>query len=198
VQCCTNSANTYTYRNGEFSDFDIKRDDFFQLMFCQRSDGTYEAEEIKKLPFYRFGKYAQELQDFIISKANELIQADHFFVTTLSNEQKMECVYRILNLNEELVRAIDNFDFTKNIPKIVIFLENETTITFESLILLCYFSIIGFDIIIFNPSGTCNPYSVVEKSIIFTHRLAEMNYQMTYSNVLTFKKSLFNFLGSKR
>ncbi|MGL5917514.1 MAG: YceG family protein, partial [Culicoidibacterales bacterium] len=143
LDCCINAANTLFYTTGTFMSTEIILDEMYQIMFCQLSDGTFDPIEIKKLPFYRLGKYNEAVQDFILKKYNEFIQNEQLFQVPLTNEQKMQHLYLVLMMDEQLVRAIDNFDFTRTIPKIVIYLEQETGIPDELVRLLAYFNLIG-------------------------------------------------------
>ncbi|MGL6056705.1 MAG: YceG family protein [Culicoidibacterales bacterium] len=191
LDCCTQAPNTLFYTTGTFMRTEIILDEMYQVMFCQLSDGTFDPAEVKKLPFYRFGKYNETVQDFILKKYNEFIQNEQLFQVQLTNEQKMQLLYLVLMMDETLIRAIDNFDFTKAVPKIVIYLEHETGIPDELVRLLAYFKLIGFDLMIFNPSGLFNLEKILAKEIVSTKRLEKMDYTSTYAEASKHKQSLF-------
>lgn len=94
---------------------------------------------------------------------------------------------------------IDNFDYTGHIPKVVVFIDNEDTISVPLQLILGYLHIVGMDIVIFNPSGLFNINYILKPTIINTVRLDTMSYDVTYSNIMNMKEqhhSIFSrFLG---
>lgn len=190
------SSNTLFFESGNISYDEGVSDDMFQLMFCQLSDGTFDIEEIKKLDIYKFKKYNEVVQNFLLNKFNEVIKRDDLFVNKLDKEDCLKLLVLVLNLNKEIIRLIDNFDFVGDIPKIVIFLNKEDTISENMIMLLGYLHNIGIDIIIFNPSGMCNLSNIIRSDKFNLVRLQKISYETTY-NKLVFsltKPSIFTKL----
>lgn len=190
VKHCVNSANTLFFNDGNISKDYIETDDMYQLMFCQLSDGTFDINEVKKLSIYRFSKYSPEIQDFILNKVNETILNKDIFVNEFKKEDILKLFVLVLSLNENIVRMIDNFDFTSNVPKIVIYLNNEDNIKDSMVMLLAYLHVIGFDIVIFNPSGLFNINNILKKETINVIRLENMNYSSNYRSLDNIKQSV--------
>lgn len=94
-------------------------------MFCQLSDGTFDIEAIKKLPIYKFSKYSEDVQNFLLKKFNETITSKELYNKSFNKEEVLRLLVLVLGLNESIVRLVDNFDFTGAVPKIVIYLEKE-------------------------------------------------------------------------
>lgn len=197
VKHCTTSENTLFFNSGNISQEYIVTDDMYQLMFCQLSDGTFDTEEVKKLPIYKFGKYSSEVQDFILKKFNETIRDENIFKQSLDKETILKLLVIVLSLNEEFVRMIDNFDFIGNIPKVVIYLNNEDSISDSMVMLLGYLHTIGMDIVIFNPSGLFNINNILKESIVSVMRLNQMNYNSTYKSVVSIKQSVLSRILKK-
>ncbi len=125
VKHCIECDNSLFFNNGNFSNDTIPKEETYQLMFCQLSDGSFDIEEVKKLPIYRYSKYSIEVQNLILNKFNETILSRDIFTKKLEKEEVLEFLYLILTLNEDSIRSIDNFDFPAMIPKIVIYLDDE-------------------------------------------------------------------------
>ncbi|MGL5822211.1 MAG: YceG family protein [Sarcina sp.] len=191
VSFCTKSQNTLFFNSGFISDETKLREDMYSLMFCQLSDGTFDINEIKKTSMYKFGKYSEEVQNFILNKFNEAIVGKTIFANDLNKEEKLKLLILILSMNEQIVRLIDNFDFTSYIPKIAIFLNAEDTISDNMLKVLGYLHGVGIDIIIFNPSGLLNITSVLNNSIVNVDRLEEMTYGANYRKLIATKHGGF-------
>lgn len=194
--CIESSINTLFFNTGNISKDIILDGDLFKLTFCQLNDRTFDINEVKKLDMYKFHKYSDELQNFLLMKFNELICRRDLYVKNLENEDILKLLALILELNEDIVRLIDNFDFVLNVPKIVIYLNNEDIISNNMILLLGYLHNIGIDIIIFNPSSLCNINTVINSEMINSIRLQHINYKSIYKNLfinkgLGTKKSIF-------
>jgi 23S rRNA U2552 (ribose-2'-O)-methylase RlmE/FtsJ len=99
----------------------------------------------------------------------------------------------VMNMDAVFIRAIDNFDFTSYIPKIVIFLEKETVLDNTFACFLGFFTKIGFDIVIFDPSGLYNPHVILNEDHLNIIRLDEMNYESTYESLSQIKEKKEGF-----
>ena len=197
VKYCASSPNTRVFNTGNISRDANVSQDMYQLMFCELSDGTFDIEELKKVPMYRFSKYSDDIQNFILKKFNETITSKDLFVNTFNKEEILRFLVLILNLNEDIVRMIDNFDFTGQIPKIVIYLNDEEGIYESMQLLLGYLHTIGFDIVIFNPSGLFNINNVIKESAINSFRLEAMNYNSKFDKLMNLKEGFFSRILKK-
>ncbi|WP_343009798.1 YceG family protein [Clostridium celatum] len=192
VKYCVSSQNTLVFNKKYFSE-DIKfTDDMYSLMFCQLSDGSFDIEEIKKLPIYKFSKYSEDIQNFLLKKFNETISRKDLFVNVLNKEEVLRLLVLVLGINENIVRMIDNFDFTGQIPKIVIYLEDENVLAESMQMLLGYLHTVGIDILIFNPSGLFNINNVIKETALNNFRLQVMKYDSKYNNLMNLKQGVFS------
>ena len=104
----------------------------------------------------------------------------------------LKLLYLVLNLNEEIIRLIDNFDYTQDVPKLVIYLNEEENLSDSSVLLLGYLHKIGLDIIIFNPSGLFNIHKYIKQTAINVRRLDTMDYASTYQSLMSLKQSVLS------
>lgn len=163
----------------------------FQIQFCYLSDGSLDPEKVKELEFYRYGRYKPEVQDFILKKINETITDESLFARKLSKSGKIRMIALLLSMDERIIRLIDSFDYVEQVPKIVIFVENDNQVPDQVIEILGFMSKIGTDIVILNPSGIFSPDSVINRDRYNANRLEEMNYTRTYSSVGFKKKGFF-------
>lgn len=197
LQLCTKSENTLFFYRGIALGESTIGDAMYQLMFCQLSDGSFDIEEIKKTSIYKLGKYSEEVQNLILKKFNEVVVAKDIFNKELLKEDKLKFLVSVLSLNDEVIRLIDNFDFTGDIPKIVIYLNNEEGIEEKDLMLLAYLNRIGIDIVIFNPSGLLNVTNILRKENVVNTRLEIMSYDSTYKKIINSKQGFFSRILNK-
>ena len=56
-------------------------------------------------------------------------------------------------MDSKVLNSLETFDFTQNIPKIVIYTSNLEDMNIESAFLFTFLNRVGFDIVIFNTAG---------------------------------------------
>ncbi|MPQ42866.1 YceG family protein [Clostridium tarantellae] len=192
VKYCIMSENTLFFNDGKLSKDIDSLENIYEFMFCQLSDGTFDIDEIKKSSNYKLKKYSEEVQNLLLNKFNEIILDKDLYVEYMDREKSLVLLGLILNLNQNIVKLIDNFDFTSNIPKIVIYLDKEDEIPDSMVILLGYLHNLGIDIIIFNPSGLFNINKIIRMNNMNNIRLEKMNYGSKYKNLKNYKTSMFS------
>ena len=192
ISCCSKSRNTLFFNSGFLSDETKVNQEMYELMFCQLSDGSFDINEIKKTSIYKFGNYSEDVQNLLLNKFNEAISGKTVYSKELDKETRIKLLMLILTLNEQIVRLVDNFDFTAAIPKITIFLNNEDRITDNILMLLGYLYTIGMDIVIFNPAGTLNITGILNNNIVNIDRLETMDYKASYRKIMSLKSGFFS------
>jgi hypothetical protein len=94
------------------------------------------------------------------------------------------------NLPKPVINLIQKFDFTKTNPKIFYINTTENILTLEQTIFLQYLSFLGFDILMYIPTG----YNVIEKyldkKLFAEYQVGEYIYDMAL-NIRT-HKGFFN------
>lgn len=190
---CTTSPITLvsTNRGEELVNRNYDKDIKYKLTFCQLNDATINKEAIKETDFYPLKKYKIEVQEFILSKINETILDKRLFTKKLDKEEILNLILILLNISEQTIRLIDNYDFTQDIPKVTIFLNKEEGIEEDVLYTLAFLHKVGFDIVIFNPSGLFGATNTINPDRINSIRLDEMQYDKTYEDLKS-KKGFFN------
>lgn len=126
---------------------------------------------------YRYGMLRSETQNYILDKLQNLIDS-RLIAGTFTNGTEYVIVATILNLQTEIVRLIQKFDFTKVNPKFIYINPGEQPITIEDAIVAAFLNMAGFDVVFFVPTG----YQTVEihytKSLMEEHQIGEYMYGM--------------------
>lgn len=195
VSNCVNCENCLIVKDiKDLFEDRISNNETLQLAFCQLSDSTIDPTKLKETPFYPFNSYSCETQNLIINKINELIKNPRIFkVDQLEKEDLLEVVSTILCINSSVQRLIDNFDFSSHIPKIIYFLERDKSIDKKTSIILSYLNLIGFDIIVFSPSGTSGLDNLIDSNYFCSIRFEQMKYDLLYTDVIAVTKETLNF-----
>ncbi len=140
-------------------------------------NGRVQKRKIKEHKQYKYSVLRDEMQDYILEKLQELID-QKALKGTFENGTEYTIVSTVLNMDKDIVRLIQKFDFTKKNPKLVYFCVNEETLSLEDSIMAAFLNRIGFDILFFVPTG----YQVVEKyfqvRMVEEHQIGEFIYDL--------------------
>lgn len=170
----------------------LDRDDTLSLAFCMDGNGTCNLEKVKKMDFYPLKLYKDEIQDLILEKINECITDNNLYKHKFTKEEKLRYIMLILFMDRKIIQMIDNFDFANQVPKFVFFINKGKVITEEMLYFIGFLSKMGFDIVIFDPSGMFNLSTVLSQERANIIRLDTMNYERSYEQI----KRKDNFLSN--
>lgn len=144
-----------------------------QLVFKDSID----FERLIKSPYYTYGVYSEETQQLIIDKVKKLVSMD--WCNTKDKNLVYEVIDTVFRLPSNVLQMIHNYDFTGEIPKIIIFNGSTQPCTLSDCIMLMFLKLVGFDIVIFAPTG----YRVVEQYInsqwFNENTIGQYNFNMT-------------------
>lgn len=194
INKCKNSPKTKFTINPKFADnfYYHSPEQKSEMAFCLNGNGTFDIQSVKELSFYSFKEYDEEPQNFYLNKVNEIILNSDIFVSNLnSSQEKINFLSLCLSLPIEFFDLINNFDFTGDIPKIVIFLEGRDVLSEKSCQILGLFSVIGFDIIIFAPSGMNKISSKINPAYFSTIMLDNLNTETRANDYYSMQKESF-------
>ena len=117
------------------------------------------------------------MQDHLLDKIQALIE-QKIIRGTGENGTEYTIVSTALNLNKNILRMIQRFDFTKKNPKLIYIITGETVLSLEDSIHAAFLNLVGFDILFFVPTG----YQCVEKffnrNLIEEHQIGEYLYDL--------------------
>ena len=121
-------------------------------------NGKLRRDEIKAHRQYPFGLLREELQEHIFDKL-QLMLDRRIIKGTFVNGTEYTVIATALNLEKNLIRMLQSFDFTKKNPKVVAVCASEQACSLEDAILIAFLNLLGFDIALFVPTG----YQTIER-----------------------------------
>ena len=130
----------------------IDRSRVFSLDFSIDKNNRLIKEEIRLNPLYKIKNIRFELEEFILSKLEETINTPIFRIN-LEKKEILHFIASVISMDSKVLYALESFDFTQNIPKIVIYTSRLEDINIESAFLFAFLNRVGFDIVIFNTAG---------------------------------------------
>ena len=144
-------------------------------------NGKLKREEIKAHRQYPFGLIREELQEHIFDKLQTMLDRK-LIKGTFVNGTEYTIVATVLNMKKELLRMLQSFDFTKKNPKIVCISTNDQTASLEDTIMLTFLNLVGFDIVIFVPTGYQTVERYLNDNYPVEHQIGDYVYDLTVPN----------------
>ena len=153
--------------------------------FAESQLGVYEPyyngetiliEQLKKSPLNKYGFLSDSLQVLIFNKMQEAV--DSGFLKLDSSELVPMVIYVGTNLEREILKLLQKYDFTKDIPKLIVIDVIEDTFSKVECIQLVLYNLLGFDIIVYTPTGYKNIETFVNDTAFETHVMNEFQYNV--------------------
>ena len=126
---------------------------------------------------YKYGIFREEIQEYMLNKLQELLNSE-LIQGTFTTGIEHSIISIVMDLDKNITRLIQKMDFVKKNPKLVLINTSEKEYGLEESIILAYLYLIGFDIVLFVPTG----YRVIEKyytqQIFAEHLIGEFMYDL--------------------
>ncbi len=139
-------------------------------------NGQIDLEKLKASPLNRYSYLPDRLQDLILYKLQEA--TDSGYIKLQGDDLMCSVLHYGLGLDKELLKVLQRFDFTKQIPKLVYIDVVEATFTLEECIRTVLCNLLGFDILIYTPTGYKNLETFVDSRAFEEHTMNEFLYNM--------------------
>ena len=141
-------------------------------------DGKLQRGPLQSDTHYPFGILRREMQAHILDKV-QLMLDRRLIRGTFVNGTEYTVLATVLNLDHELLRLLQSFDFTRANPKLVCFSVDDRGASLEDAILITFLNLVGLDIALFVPTG----YQTVEQHLTgnlpVEHRIGPFLYDMS-------------------
>ena len=127
---------------------------------------------------YPFGLLREEMQEHIFDKLQQMLD-QRLIKGTFSNGTEYTVLSTVLNMKKEVVRLVQGFDFTRKNPKVIVINTKDQSPSLEDAIMLTFLNKLGFDIVLFVPTG----YQMIERylndNFPVEHQIGEYVYDLT-------------------
>lgn len=140
-------------------------------------NGKLLRQKIKEHPCYQYGFLREEIQEHILDKLQTLIE-QKTIKGTFENGTEYTIISIVLNLNKDIIRMIQKFDFTKKNPKLIYINTTEKVISLEDSIFTAFLNLVGFDIVFFVPTGYQSVERFFNTQIMEEHQIGDYVYDL--------------------
>lgn len=139
-------------------------------------NGRLDPKALARAPFYRYGYLPQDTQDYMMEKMQALI--DYDLIIDGGPDLPASILSVLLDLDRDLLRLVQGFDFTRTVPKLLVVDVTETMFSLEECILLAFLNLIGFDIAVFTPTGYRNLETHIRQDSFDTLNIGGFAYDL--------------------
>lgn len=144
-------------------------------------NGKLLRNTIKSSPAYQYAFLREEIQEHMLDKLEVLINKK-LIRGTFQNGTEYTIISTVLNLNRDILRLIQSFDFTKKNPKLIYIHTSEKSASLEDSILLAYLNLIGFDVLVFVPTGYQCVEAFYNTAYVEQHNIGNFVYDLSVPN----------------
>ncbi len=137
-------------------------------------NGEIDTEKLKNSTLNKYSYLPDRIQDMLFYKLQETCSCG--FLKLEGDELMCSVLHFGMNLSREFSQLIQRFDFTKSIPKLVYIDAIEDTFTLEECIQTVLCNLIGFDVLIYTPSGYKNLETYVKNDAFEEHIMNKFLY----------------------
>lgn len=185
------SENTMVIKNGKLTEDSYPTNFAVDLI----KNGKLRYDAIKKCAQYQYGFLKEETQDYILQKIQTLLDKNTII---LENGIQYKILSIALSMNKDILRKIQVFDFTKVNPKLIYINTTENIISQNDSIFLALLNQIGFDILLFIPTGYQCAEKYYDKNTIVTHQIGDYVFDLQIPDLTKKRTSLFNRIFARK
>lgn len=143
--------------------------------YRQFFNGTViDKEKLRKSPLNKYSFLSDSIQELIFDKMQEAV--DSGLLKIDENELITLVIHVGLNIDRAVLKLLQKFDFTKDIPKFVVTDVIEDTFSKVECIQLLLYNLLGFDIIIYTPTGYRDIEAFLDDNAFETYTLPDFKY----------------------
>ncbi|WMJ79913.1 YceG family protein [Clostridium sp. MB40-C1] len=160
---------------------EYSRYNLYSLEYCFGQDKLIDKESLFKNKLYKFSYLKTALQDTIVDKINQLLKLSPF-KHAIDTEFRLKILMTVLNMDTNILELIQKFDYPFSIPKLVIYDNDKDIFSDEDTIILAFLNLMGFDIVIFTPTGYNNIEQKIDDKYYDTHKLEDIKFDLQVPN----------------
>lgn len=131
--------------------------------------------------FWKYRNFKIKLDLSIIDKISNYVSSSKSKLSLDEKFMKISIFEILTNLDKKLLNLLQNFDYPKEIPKIILYHnKNSGTFTFSDAVILMFLNSMGVDIVIYSPGGSSDIENFVKRQYFDVHMLEEINNNLSY------------------
>lgn len=138
-------------------------------------NGEIDTEKLKASTLNKYSYLPDRIQDMLFYKLQETVSSN--FIKLQGDDLMCSVLHFGMNLGKDFLQLVQRFDFTKTIPKLIYIDAIEDTFTLSECIQTVMCNLIGFDVLIYTPTGYKNIETFVSNDAFEEHIMNQFVYQ---------------------
>ena len=143
---------------------------------CLR-DGRLKRGPLRDDRLYPFSLLREDLQQHMLDKL-QLMLDRRLIRGTYENGTEYTVTSTVLNMDKSLLRMLQSFDFTKKNPKLLCIDTGDGGASLEDAILITFLNLVGFDVVLFVPTGYQTIERYLNDNLPVEHQAGEYMYDL--------------------
>ena len=165
-------------------------------------DGELSTEKMIEANYWKYRQLPLGLQNGIAAAIKSLCAKPRLKALHYEKEEEVK-IYLFtqgMQIPSEIVRMMQKFDYSQEVPKLILFNNGMSGILSRSdAALLLLLNQFGFDIIIYNPPGQNDMENYVDDKLFDTHWLEDLVFEQEYKEPSPLRKfTISGFLKNLR
>lgn len=159
----------------------FNQQDLYSLAFCLNPDQTIKRDAVMQHVLYKkMLTLRADLQEFILSKLEETFSSSNlsFFNFSITDKERVRLMAAIFTAEDRLLNLIEGYDFTADVPKVILYVNSRDTFNQDDAMLLGLLRMMGLDVILLSPNGANNLELVISDKFINQIKLDEFVYDL--------------------
>lgn len=140
-------------------------------------NGRLLQERIKSQQGYPYSVLREDMQNHLLDKI-QLMLDRKLIRGTFENGTEYTVIATALNMGKDMIRKVQQFDFTKKNPKVIYINTSEVVMSLEDSIMAAFLSLVGFDVLFFVPTGYQSVENYYHKQIVEEHQIGGYVYDL--------------------
>jgi len=165
------------------------RQTLYSSAYILTPDLKIDKKELEKSKVCRYLYVREETLDLIFTKLEELLSSP-LWKKKPSKDFQLKILMTVLTMEERFVRLIESFDYTEEIPKLVVYTQDANQLSEEDVILLTFFHLIGADVVILTPSHYRNIEMWIEEGQVSMQIYRKSAFNLPFTEIEKDERSL--------
>ncbi|KLU65225.1 hypothetical protein DEAC_c27770 [Desulfosporosinus acididurans] len=171
------ASNTHLIKAVPFCKVTYSRQELYQADYLFNPQGYLDEDKVMKSQHYKFAYLRTPLQEFLLSKINELLYSN-VFLFQIDERMKLKILMTVLTMDDSLIKLIETFDFPQEIPKLIVYDSNKESFSEFDAILIAFLNLVGLDILVFTPTKYNTLEQLIRPNLFDVFQLPLLKYDL--------------------
>jgi hypothetical protein len=174
---------------------DMKGNQQYHYQFALEN-GTLKPEKLLQASWWTYKEISYSAQMALANAICRYVMKNNLLAQQGESvdDMRLYLFSQAMNIPQSIIKLLQQFDYSQDIPKVIVY-NNGYQFARQDAALLLLVNELGFDVILYNPSGQNDLELYINSDKIDSHWLSEINFNEDFQEDNT--STFFNFLRRK-